>query len=1075
MYQSDFKHNSLSDGSKSNKEHFETSFSMNGADSVRHCKRPTSLIPWNIFFDPIRTLPSSVLAIYLLVATLHLLSGLSQDDCSFTLRTLRLVFGLLLLQSTSLHAVSIPKAIHTDIRTVVKILDVQPRFKALLTCPDCSWVHYVDRGTPPSDYPEFCQRVIDDEPCGTPLTKTRKSRSGGEITVPVRQYLYQPMKEYLARLFSRPDLAEYLDRDPVAPGNDGEGMRDIWDGPGLAQLKGPDGKPFVKGRKSESRLVFSLNMDGFNPWGNREAGKKVSVGAIYMVCLNLPPSIRLELENMFLVGIVPGPHGPSNDEINFFLQPLVDDLLELWEHGVYLTRTVSHPSGRRVRCALGPLVCDLPAARQMSGFAHYRSRNFCSECDCTLDQINDSVKREWNPRTRRGHLYAATQWKEAKSTTEREKITKQYGVRWSELLRLPYWDPIQFTVIDSMHAFYLRLFQHHCQSVWGMDINFEDGEGVTFDVRSNQPTENEMKTADQILRHGTREMLTGLSRNVLRELCRQTSLPFNRNKAVLLDGLLEYRVQQKWFTAEGVHLGSAEDANITVAAVPTPGEQESAVLPNAEAIETFWLSASKTRLRKLVRGDLLLLFRSKVLPSSYLSEEETQQFKNPELISRLEKKVHLLIQNIHLIYLIQHVQRFEDGLTGSDGRLLSVAMKKTRVLGRTTLAEIRKDMARLGQPTWVARAPSNPGEKKWGKFTADQWKTFCMQNLPITLTRLWGAAPDGSTEKRRLDNFMHLVSAVKLATMYTVSESRIEQYEVHIRRYIETLLELYPGTSLTPYQHLVLHFGRQLRMFGPVHAWRCFAFERFNYVLQNFPTNERFGDIEKTMFTKFCCTQNLKVLYNKEDLPEALHQLVDIYEDNYASDLRGTRLSDVFSDQQLFGKVDEKAIWQSKDFSVLADEDFAMLREWMAKHHPENQVYSRHVVRRTAIHRFGHRFTTLHTSVDDSRVVFRQGEKAGWEVGSILGIFSHAVVGGPAKQTWALIQPFEDLRPEDTVRDHWRSYPVIGGCLFRNRWASSAVLVDVSHIRCHFAWCVLEVEGIEGECLLALPLNKVSL
>ncbi|KAJ2912344.1 hypothetical protein MD484_g8074, partial [Candolleomyces efflorescens] len=1005
------------------------------------------------FLKPLQSLPISVIAIYLMVATLHLLSGLSADACSFVLRTSQLILRLLLGESTSIYANSIPKAVHIDPRTVIKVLDVYPRFTALLTCPECSWVHYLEADTPQSDYPESCQHTISGSVCGASLMKTRKTGKGEEFTIPIRRYIHQPMKDYLARLFSRADLADYLDRVPVgAAGKDLDATRDIWDAPGLRKLKGPDGTSFVDGNRGESRLVFSLNMDGFNPGGNREAGKKVSVGGIYMVCLNLPPSIRYNPENVFLVGIVPGPHGPSNDEINYFLKPLVDDLLDLWEHGVFLSRTAKHPHGRRVRCALGPLICDLPAARQMSGFAHYRSRHFCSECDCTMDQINDSVKQTWKPKTRKGHLYAATLWKDAKTAEERDLITNKYGVRWSELLRLPYWDPTMFTLIDSMHAFYLRLFQHHCRSVWGMDVEFDDGPGVTYDLRSNQPTDDEMKNAEHILRHGTSEQLSGLSRPVLRELCRQTStIPFERKKAVLIEQLLKYRIDQKWFTPAGAHLREPEDSR---SSPPSPQRSfDSDVFPDAQALESFWLSASKTRMRKLVRSDLLILFRRKV---KSCSEATMVRLKNPELLMQLEKT------------------RFKDGIVGDDGRLIAqTPTKKTRVLGRQTLAEIRDDMGRLGLPTWVARAPSHPGEKKWGKFTADQWKAFCMHHLPVTLTRLWGGAPEGSVERLRLDNFMHLISAVKLATMYSMSESRIQKYEHHMRQYITTLLNLYPGTSLTPYQHLALHFGRQLRMFGPVHAWRCFAFERFNYVLQNFPTNGRFGELEKTMFTKFCCLQNLKALYTKTELPEVLHELITIYEETYASDLRGTRLSEIFSDDGLFGRVAADRTWEPKNFSSLSDEYLALLKQWFAKYRSNERSYPHHVIQRASIYRFGHRFTSLDNSVEDSRVVFRLDEGAEWQVGSILSIFSEATTRGPTEQTWVVIKPFKELADDDTVRDFWSSYPVVGARLFQNECIGPAVLVDVKHIRCHIASCVLNLEGDQREYLLALPLNKV--
>jgi hypothetical protein len=168
--------------------------------------------------------------------------------------------------------------------------------------------------------------------------------------------------------------------------------------------------------------------------------------------------------------------------------------------------------------------------------------------------------------------------------------------------------------------------------------------------------------------------------------------------------------------------------------------------------------------------------------------------------------------------------------------------KKTCVLGRGVLAEIRHDMEHLRFPSWMAKAPSHPGEEKWGKFSADQWKTFCIHTLSITLVRLWGHKPEDSLERRQLDNFMHLVSAVKLATMRKVTEEVVARYEYHMHSYLRSLQLLYPDVKLTPYQHLSLHFGEFLRRFGPTHAWRCFPFERYNYVMQNLPTNRIFGE-----------------------------------------------------------------------------------------------------------------------------------------------------------------------------------------------------------------------------------------
>lgn len=150
-------------------------------------------------------------------------------------------------------------------------------------------------------------------------------------------------------------------------------------------------------------------------------------------------------------------------------------------------------------------------------------------------------------------------------------------------------------------------------------------------------------------------------------------------------------------------------------------------------------------------------------------------------------------------------------------------------------------MNRLRLPSWFPAAPRHPGESKWGKFSADQWKSFCTVNLPLTLTRLWGYGGKQNRERAMLENFMHLVTAVKLATYRRTTTERIVNYDRHMKLYLQNLLILYPSTKITPYQHMSLHFADQLKRFGPVHSWRCFPFERYNYLMQKIPSNNRFG------------------------------------------------------------------------------------------------------------------------------------------------------------------------------------------------------------------------------------------
>ena len=140
------------------------------------------------------------------------------------------------------------------------------------------------------------------------------------------------------------------------------------------------------------------------------------------VCLNLPPEHRYHVENMFLVGVIPGPSKPSLHEINHLLRPLIDDLLDCWEPGVWYTRTPTYPNGHRARCAVVPLVCDLPAARQMAGFASFSClRFFCSFCQLHLDDIDDINHSAWGHRSHADHRHWAMKWRDAESEHEREE------------------------------------------------------------------------------------------------------------------------------------------------------------------------------------------------------------------------------------------------------------------------------------------------------------------------------------------------------------------------------------------------------------------------------------------------------------------------------------------------------------------------------------------------------------------------------------------------------------------------------------------------------------------------------
>ena len=485
---------------------------------------------------------------FLFVSFLHLLANVSRRNSNAALSSIALLLRLALRESNHPESATILDSFPRDVRTVVQSLGIEPKTHAFVCCPKCFCIYSfdVDPGACGADIddqdgivaehiPQFCsfKQTKDSSPCSQRLRAPNASKD-----LLTRQFVCQDLHAWIGRMYARPEIEEYFDK--YADSHfDGQEMHDIWDGSVLQNFEGPDGHPFFHRSGNEGRLVFGLNVDGFNAYGASNSGKKLSIGGIYMVCFNLPPEIRYNVENAYLVGIIPGPDEPSTSQVNHMLHPLVDGLLVLWQDGIYISSTLKHRHGRLVRAALIPLICDLPAARRVSGLGAHSFRLFCSECKLTRAKISDIDSSNWERRTPEEHRMHADDWRHARTPSEQAMLFKKNGIRWSELLRLPYWDPTKHIVVDSMHGFYLRMFSRHIQEIWGMNVKFEDGNGLSSPNFDNLG-EKDVIEGERILRFGSAYQLSGLQELVLKYLCHQLELPSNGSKNSLLKLLETY-------------------------------------------------------------------------------------------------------------------------------------------------------------------------------------------------------------------------------------------------------------------------------------------------------------------------------------------------------------------------------------------------------------------------------------------------------------------------------------------------------------------------------------------------------
>lgn len=331
---------------------------------------------------------------------------------------------------------------------------------------------YVGQSTIPR-YPKFCTHkdFHANDSCNTALTQKRMYHEV-EIRVPIKVYVAFSFKDFVANLLSRPGFEDLMD-NPKKCSVQGQ-MVDIQDGEFITIFTDANSEPFAS-TIDVGRYTFSICMDFFNPFFNKQAGKKVSIGIISVVCLSLPYTHRYKFENMFLAGVIPGPNEPPLTATNHYLKPLVDDFLDFWQPGVRFSRTHNQPGGRLVLCGLILVICDLLGARKAAGLAACTHEHFCSICHCTKSShgYGSTTYEDWERRTDTEIRNAAASYKGAATDNEAQKIFDQSGVRWSELLRLPYFNPTRCVTVDSMHNLFLGLLKEHFMNILGIGLPVE--------------------------------------------------------------------------------------------------------------------------------------------------------------------------------------------------------------------------------------------------------------------------------------------------------------------------------------------------------------------------------------------------------------------------------------------------------------------------------------------------------------------------------------------------------------------------------------------------------------------------
>lgn len=165
------------------------------------------------------------------------------------------------------------------------------------------------------DHPHRSQR----EHCGMILLRKVRTKIKGTDLVPRKTYVYQSLHEAITFMVSKPGFLDVCERwRGRASKVPDDTFADIYDGKVWKEFESERYSHYLK---FPGNLLLSLNVDWFQPFSHAQ----YSVGAIYLVVLNLPREQRHRMENIILVGIIPGPTEPKLN-LNSYMAPLVLEL-----------------------------------------------------------------------------------------------------------------------------------------------------------------------------------------------------------------------------------------------------------------------------------------------------------------------------------------------------------------------------------------------------------------------------------------------------------------------------------------------------------------------------------------------------------------------------------------------------------------------------------------------------------------------------------------------------------------------------------------------------------------------------
>ncbi|KAI0363952.1 hypothetical protein BV20DRAFT_1039670 [Pilatotrama ljubarskyi] len=401
-------------------------------------------------------------------------------------------------------------------------------------------------------------------------------------------------------------------------------------------------------------------------------------------------------------------------------------------------------------------------------------------------------------------------------------------------------------------------------------------------------------------------------------------------------------------------------------------------------------------------------------------------------------------------------------------------ISKFNILDQPTINQLRRDILKTSLPSWLERPPRNFGSPSHGKLKADHWRTVCTVSMVITLVRLWGSATASPKQKALLDNFVHLVSA-----------------------YLKGVQHLFDWHHLVPNHHLSLHLKECLELFGPVHAWWAFPFERYNGLLQGLNTNSKTSAMPLTFMRYFYIGANVRTLMTTTEWPPAApyDRMVEVFNRTFKNVARGTRVADFRPVESECEEVNGPSalaldMYDASKASSLPREVYGALVNRISKlsgpgsftsvfaeisdKRPRLSTEAQHV---TTFAQGSVKFSTYASQSRNANITFTLPDDPPTDyprAGRIQEIVLHVrtVNGTPILEPFFIVEEYVSLSAYHATMDPYRRYEDIQTRLFYDCFQPALQVLAFSDIQAHFAALSDEPSDIGELCVIVCSLDR---